>query len=443
MIPKNFSDLFNAFDSNRIKFCSWKNNHQLEEVFKSGVDLDVLISDENRQKALSIFNELGWFNLYNPSVDLDSIFHFYKYNGHGFHHIHLYFKLYTGHSWLKEYDLPFVTDILKFSVKEPNFHIPVPCKSHAESLYLFREVIKKSSLSGRFLYMKDADGYQDEALWISKCMGREKAPSIIVDLSVLSRGSIPELQKFRRYSKLKEFFLVGLQFFVRASFKFIGIKKLIPLRGKIVVITGPDGSGKTTLVDKIHRNHSSIQKTYKKNLGRPYGVVLNNVISSKSRLRRKSVASSSQDTLHEIKAVLIAFLRLYAAIKCYFYKTIGILVLCDRWPSGEQGSIDGPRIRGGSGAVGQMLFRLENLLYRNIPKADMTVRLQVNVDTALQRNSLRIKHDKETDGEIRDRHKDSLLLRPLTHSSVDYVNEFSVDEAVSDLEEIIARMVNA
>jgi hypothetical protein len=73
----------------------------------------------------------------------------------------------------------------------------------------------------------------------------------------------------------------------------------------------------------------------------------------------------------------------------------------------------------------------------------MTVRLQVSVDTALQRNSLRIKHDKETDGEIRDRHKDSLLLRPLTHSSLDYVNEFSVDEAVSDLEEIIARMMNA
>ena len=73
----------------------------------------------------------------------------------------------------------------------------------------------------------------------------------------------------------------------------------------------------------------------------------------------------------------------------------------------------------------------------------MTIRLQVKVDTALQRNSLRVKHDKETDGEIRDRHKDSLMLRPLTLSSLDYANEFSIDEAVFDIEKIIARVLNA
>ena len=90
-----------------IEYVSWKNNHEINDSFEGKSDLDILVKNITRSKFGKIAALYGWLEVMNPIASYPSISHFYKISKSGtVLHLHVYFDVITGESWLKEYNLP-------------------------------------------------------------------------------------------------------------------------------------------------------------------------------------------------------------------------------------------------------------------------------------------------------------------------------------------------
>jgi len=87
-------------------------------------------------------------------------------------------------------------------------------------------------------------------------------------------------------------------------------------------------------------------------------------------------------------------------------------VLSDRFPSSSIGKMDSPRIPlDGDSIYIRFLGRLERRFYNTIVKPDLLIELYVPIEVALERNRHRIKNDKESESELRQRYLENSNLR--------------------------------
>ena len=437
-MPQEYINFFDLLNANGILFCSWKNNHELDLAFTAGSDLDLLIQDSDETKVRGFLKGLGWFNLINPAARFSKVLHYYKYDGKRFLHIHLYLRLWTGHSWLKEYDIPVVEEVLSGCVKDKEYGIPVPGYSHALALYRFRSRVKQSSVTGRFLYWRDRKSYASEYSFIHACEESTNVGegTIFTDVE-RPLWSHPWL----RLPRVKMPHLILTQFFYRAFLKFFRISKIIGGGGKIVVISGPDGAGKSTLVNNLFSLHKTIQATSRASLGRPYGRLINSLIEMRTA-KKAGGATLKVDqgfsSYKGLKAIAVAIFRCFAGVRCRILRCVGVLVLSDRWPSRSVGSIDGPKIPRYQTGILKVMGRVERALYRTIPDADLAIILEVDVNKALSRNAHRQKRGKETDEELKRRYEASQYLAPKASRTIAYKNNGTLSEAVIGIERLIS-----
>ena len=99
--------LLNEIDMSSIPYVSWKNNHELDKFFNGDSDLDIYIPKAYKQKFINIATKNSWIAAVNPVAEFAHIEHFYNIGDNGkAYHLHVYFKVITGESWIKEFDLP-------------------------------------------------------------------------------------------------------------------------------------------------------------------------------------------------------------------------------------------------------------------------------------------------------------------------------------------------
>jgi thymidylate kinase len=87
----------------------------------------------------------------------------------------------------------------------------------------------------------------------------------------------------------------------------------------------------------------------------------------------------------------------------------GYIVVCDRYPSLNEGKMDSPRIGDmhETGNLIGMMGRIEARLYNAMPVPDAVFNLTIPFNVALQRNRARIKYGKETDAQLHKRYIDN------------------------------------
>src|SRR5699024_2129177 len=97
----------------------------------------------------------------------------------------------------------------------------------------------------------------------------------------------------------------------------------------------------------------------------------------------------------------------------------------DRWPTSQQGWMDGPKLvaTNTDGGLKGRLACLEERLYSRMPRCNVCFMVQVSAATAVERNAARVKKDKETEEEIILRHEQAKTFEPLADEIIRFDND--------------------
>ena len=132
---------------------------------------------------------------------------------------------------------------------------------------------------------------------------------------------IDEIIFKQRYGFLTKIYKIALSFGFRVIMKLLKIRKLPAHGGRTIVITGPDGSGKSTLVSGISDEISKTLPVVNMNIGRPYGAFINSYLDKR---RQNFEWETEYKFFNELKiafcwAIFIAISRLIACWRCYLF----------------------------------------------------------------------------------------------------------------------------
>jgi thymidylate kinase len=208
-----------------------------------------------------------------------------------------------------------------------------------------------------------------------------------------------------------------------------GSPKQLAAGGAVIAFVGPDASGKSTMVAETTRWLGTVFRVQTAHLGKPpptwltllpclawwlLRMVVPRLKAEPSPETPKEGKSKSPGFFYRLRAVLLAWDRRALAVRLSQRAARGWLVVCDRYPSAVVGAPDGARLKAPEdeqpqGWLRSCLARLENRLYREAPPPNVVVRLQTPLAVAMDRNLIRVKAGKESNGYLARRHKDFFL----------------------------------
>lgn len=450
MIIKFLSD----FEKLGGKYVSWKNNHEISKVLTGKSDLDIFVPKQFKTEFLTLIQKHYWIQVTNSVADYPEVHHFYAIDEClTVYHLHVYFRVITGESWLKEYDFPLDDFLIENRVSHPS-NIYVLNEKAQSFLFALRHFIKGSSFFSRLLYKKELSSYQDE--WdLCKSEFDPKANGDFIDFTeyikhsglmgdlklpnTLAANSVREkLKKFLRYPE-KKLALLRLQSFKSRLFNklFYKQKKILTGHGFILVFSGADGVGKSTMSEAIGNTYKTFLTVRNVQLGRPQSAFVESIRKMFNKQDKEARQSSSgrdnkdkKITLKKaLSAAYLAYLRFVAAKKAKKYKEKGYLVISDRWPTLEYYKMDGPKLHPAElSGIYKKLATIEKRYYDKLYSADFSIILTVPVEVAIQRNRDRVKEGKETDEEIKERHLQNANHCPKSKEIVRFDNNGSLIE---------------
>ena len=441
--------LLAALDVQDIAYVSWKNNHQLQSSMSGIGDIDLFVPVDKRSKFIELCKFNGWIELVNPIARHPWIVHLYALgDDRTIFHIHVYFKIVTGETWLKEYYVPLDTWMIENRTWDNDHNIWVLNNKCQAYLFLIRHLLKCASLTGRILYKRDIDSYDEEWKACSYGLGLDDirgpfdiAPYLEGSKTLGSKLDLPTVRSaflfrlsflpFLRYTPVSLPLRRIYSFLKRLVNKFfLRRKKMLPGVGLTIAISGVDGSGKTTMLEEADKFLGQFLTVERFHLGRPQGKLTEFIWRA---LGNKSVNSSMPGcsdivTLSSkgraINGAILALLRLRKARFIVNRASLGGLMLIDRWPTYKLGKMDGPRVIIGenSGLLQNLCKRIESWAYASMPQADICYFFVVPIEVATERNRSRIKKNKETDEQISARFLGNLDYEPLARKTISFEN---------------------
>ena len=263
-----------------ITYCHWKSTDHIKATLRGDTDLDILICKNNISRFEKEISSLGFKEL--KTVHLRSypgIKDFIGLDNQSgkWVHIHAHYTLNLGDRWVKSYHLPFEREILKrrYFDKDLNIFLINP----KDEMFLFRI---RMSLKFLFPYRRmrvlQEEEYLKKNIEGLKLSEDQYITTPLNDIIIsLDRSSdLPRtlqalrlrigLKFFRRfnrvtfsiYSKLRMFYRYYIEFRRRVLSKYDVGRRTLPEGGSIIVLTGIDGSGKTSNVISIEKDRKSV-----------------------------------------------------------------------------------------------------------------------------------------------------------------------------------------
>lgn len=457
LIAKNnkITILLNELETRSICYVSWKNNHELNSVLSGKGDLDIFVPYNQKFNFINLCKEQNWIEVLNPIAKHPYISHFYCLGENlEVFHLHVYFKLITGDTWIKEYSLPLDKWLLNNRIWNEKYDLWVPNKTSQAYLFLARHLLKCGSTTGRLLYRLELDSYKQEWEECGLDLRLEKIEDPInlgpfidgtrVDKTNFQLPKIITAISFKisclSYMRFMPFTLPFRRFFSMSSRLINKIyfkkNKLLSPKGLVIALSGVDGSGKSTMLEELNRTLGTFLTVDRFHLGKPQGKVIEflwKVLGNKSE--NSSMPGTSRGNIPSSKSkafngVVLALLRLKKARYIMKRSINGSLMLTDRWPTKELGKMDGPRIVLGQNSSWFILFckRIETWAYKVMPEADICYFFEVPIETAKSRNESRVKQNKETEEMISARYFHNFDYKPIAKRTIHFENsgEFQI-----------------
>ena len=434
--------LFHKLNDAGVRYCHWKSNFALDEALSGIGDLDLLIAPECEEAFRNIVFAQD-FKEANDTVGshLEGVTHYFgldEETGRSVH-LHTYTQIYTGETLTKNYQFPIAELLLENRTTLYDVQIPTPSAemvvftlrmlakhgSLLEMALLFRD--RKNITRERKFLIPNVDLLQsaklaaqamdpiDEAFFL-ECMKTLKSDAPVFKKIIRGFELSRKIKTYRRASLIELFVerhaTLTRRLWMRTR-KLRGTKTLHS-GGKIIAFLGPEATGKSTLVHETSRWLGKAFQTQSAHLGKPPSTPLtilpNQFLPLGRRLfssarKPQSSSSSPQEAsgslVYAIRSVLLAWDRLALAKNLNSEARNGSIIICDRYPSADIGSMDSarldPNLIKSSGKLKtkafQILGKLENSIYNKIPKPDTVIKLTVPLDIALERNQSRNKNE--------------------------------------------------
>ena len=446
-------NLFSCLNQSKIKYCVWKNCHEVKQAVRGEDDLDILVSRGDFTKFCSIIEGLDFKEASAKYTSYPYIFHYYGFDhsNESIVHLHVFTRLMTGESHLKDYHLPWESALLSSAVIG-ECGCKVACSKFQQLIFLVRYYIKISSLPGFLLTLKRLGSLKEEYSYIHAHIVADSnnnhnypvdyfAESIVNEMISHYEGPRPSFYKILiglkirallknrcRYNSLEKIWFRYTQIVQRAMNKLLfRYRKRLVGGGCIIAVTGTDGAGKSTITDMVEKWLKKNFDVRRYHFGRPNPVLvtllyrlmlkIRGKILSKSGNINKRTNTSKGSLLKAFHYLVIAYERFCLGRRIERKRNKGYIIVCDRYKTELLGVMDSPRINAwnNKGRIVKLFGQLEYKLYSQLPKVDLILNLEVSLENAIKRNQQRIRLDKETDEEIAMRHKE--------HSGITYSAE--------------------
>jgi thymidylate kinase len=446
--------LVEALKCEGIVFCHWKSSFHLKDALAEGGDLDLLVDRKDAQRFERVLATLGFKRVVDPLQSFPSLFHFYGLDNLAgiLVHIHVYYRVITGESLLKNYCLPL--DGLLLHNPRLIGDMPAPQLPAELIVFVIRMMLKHASLLEYTLLRRgDRSGYtelREELVSLLVDDSSARASGLLADwlppiqselfcecIDALQKDA-PFIQRFQLALRLRRQLKVYRRLrLVAATFRHAtmfltrilrrlassGKTKQLASGGALIAFVGPEATGKSTLVQETVCWLGKVFDVSTAHLGKPPSTWLTfapNLVlpllrkaTPQHRMSRVQRDPGGEDRpvslLYALRAVLLAWDRRALAVRVRRKAAQGGIVICDRYPSVMVGAMDSARLKvpAGTGRRSRLLgflARLENRLYRQIPPPDAVIRLTVPVEVAITRNQERQKKGKEADAYVLRRH---------------------------------------
>lgn len=388
-------------DSN-VPYVCWKGFHKVEEALRGSADLDVFVAPSFRQKFELVAKSYGLLELI-PTVQFEGVSHWYLFNPgkRVWYHLHVYFELRTGPTYVKNFTLN-GDDYFEDIVRGVDGIARLPIET-AQAVHETRILLRRRGLLSRLFFFKErSKHYQEEKL-------------------LYATSDKPQRDRKIMYQKTHDdsFVLVLRNVMARLESKCFKRKKNMR-NAQLLCVIGSDGAGKSSLVSELDRQFSRVVNTVQLNFGRPKFTISTSLlwlfrnacnVAKQTGMRYKTLAGGGRpmggpkDTSFPVALyhLSLAFERLIVFQKAQKEVIKGRLVIMDRCATVDYGQMDGPKIIGESKLI-QVIKMAEKKLYVSMQSDACILKLCVDVEQAILRNSARTKYGKETDNEIRRRH---------------------------------------
>jgi thymidylate kinase len=440
--------LLERLDTAGIGYCHWKSNWVLEQSLAGETDVDLLVERDAARSFRGVLGELGFRPAVEPgAAPFPSVEHYHALDEESGElvHVHAYFRVITGDSLGKNYRLPVEGMLLDGDRRIGGVRVP----SRAAELVIFvlRMSLKHASLVELALVTRKRDEVAAEAEWLiaedvraetldlvrtwlpAVDVGRFEAamegllaPAPLWRRVVRGRRLRAELRPFARHGRLRAGWTGVRSFAARSARRVRGSRtKLAPSAGgAVVAFVGAEASGKSTMLEAVEgwlgahftvrRIHAgkppSTALTFAPNRLLPvFRTLLPGQRSTTVSARLVSAGDRAEATpgpfplLFGLRSVLLAHDRRALLLRAFASSANGEIVLCDRYPSVDEGALDGPQLRladpEGAGRLRRRLAGIEARLYRDVPPADLVIRLTAPLDVTLARNRSRSKSEPE------------------------------------------------
>jgi len=199
--------LFSCLNQGKVRYCVWKNCHETKRAVRGEDDLDILVGRGDFSKFCSLIAGLDFKEAKANHLFYPNIFHYYglDYVNEAVIHLHVFTRIMTGESHLKDYHLPWENALLSSAVIGDE-GCNVACYKLQQLIFLTRYYIKISSLPGFLLTLKRLGSLGDEYSYIEghlaghstdnfKDLPEYFPKSIITEMIAHYKGASPNFKK--------------------------------------------------------------------------------------------------------------------------------------------------------------------------------------------------------------------------------------------------------
>lgn len=363
----------------------------------------------------------------------DGTSHYYSL-GDEKNHIHLYRRLRTGNSRVKEFD--FTESALLYSRKFGNNSI----KDYTDFLLILRPYLKLSNIFSFYRYLKERkqllfdssiafknlENINEEKKFFFNNILQHKIK--FQELKHNDKNLLKEIFYSIRISKIinKKYLVVKntsikiiMELFLQVIRKILLMKKKPLTNGMIVSITGPDGAGKSTIIKEFKRIGSGKSFIFF-HFGMPNFTPLdhlkNKIVSNKNiKNYDKNYKKKRSNFITKLYRLDLAIRRMIITNVAIFYRKLGYIIVFDRYFNQNNSVlIDGCSLKND----GKLWHTFENFFYKLIPACDLEFNLCPKLDVVIKRNNLRNKLNKEDTKLIIKRFKESSSIKVKSNKTI-------------------------